>query len=267
MKTEFSLLMLSIIIPTLNEEKHLLLLLDSIKQQKVKGKGGEDKSSSSPSLSLRESLVYEIIVADAGSKDKTLEVAKSFGCKIAPGGLPAKGRNKGAGVAKGELMLFLDADLKLPPDFLENSLREFKDRKLGVASYRLEPETKKRIVKTGFNLFYNRPITFSEKLLAYGAMGILVKKEIFEKVGGFDENVKLAEDMYFIRQASKIGRFGIIRSTKIYITLRRFESDGYLKTLFKYLLCNLYMFSGRAVRSDIFKYRFNHYSKKEKNKV
>ena len=243
--------MLSIIIPTLNEEKYLPLLLNSIKQQKVR----ED---------------YEIIVADAGSKDKTLKIAKGFGCKIALGGLPARGRNKGARVAKGDLLLFLDADLKLPNDFLEKSLEEFKERKLKVASYRLEPETKKRIVKTGFNLLYNRPITFSEKLLAYGAMGILVKKEIFKKVGGgFDENVKFSEDHYFVRQASKIGKFGIIRSTKIYITLRRFEADGYLKTLFKYLVCNLYMFSGRAVRSDIFRYRFNHYSstKKERNKI
>ncbi len=240
--------MLSIIIPTLNEEKYLPLLLNSVKQQKIR----ED---------------YEIIVADAGSRDKTLKIARSFGCRIAPGGLPAKGRNEGAKVAKGDLLLFLDADLKLPHDFLEKSLKEFKDKKLGVASYCLEPKTKKRIVKTGFNLLYNRPITLSEKLLAYGAMGILVKREIFEKIGGFDEDVKLAEDMYFIRQASKIGKFGIIRSTKIYITLRRFESDGYLKTLFKYLLCNLYMFSGKAVRSNVFKYRFNHYPKKERNKI
>ena len=240
--------MLSIIIPTLNEEKYLPLLLNSVKQQKIR----ED---------------YEIIVADAGSRDKTLKIARSFGCRIAPGGLPAKGRNEGAKVAKGDLLLFLDADLKLPHDFLEKSLKEFKDKKLGVASYCLEPKTKKRIVKTGFNLLYNRPITLSEKLLAYGTMGILVKREIFEKIGGFDEDVKLAEDMYFIRQASKIGKFGIIRSTKIYITLRRFESDGYLKTLFKYLLCNLYMFSGKAVRSNVFKYRFNHYPKKERNKI
>jgi len=243
--------MLSIIIPTLNEEKYLPALLESIKEQDF-GREGR-----------------EVIVADAGSKDKTREIAGSFGCRIIRGGLPAKGRNEGTKVAKGDLLLFLDADLKLPTDFLKKSLEEFKKRKLDVASYRLEPETQKRIIKTGFNLFYNRPITFSEKLLAYGAMGILVKKRVFEKVGGFDEKVKFAEDHYFVRQASKIGKFGIIRSAKIYITLRRFEADGYLKTLFKYLLCNLYMFSGKAVRSDIFKYRFDHYpsTKKERNKI
>ena len=65
--------MLSIIIPTLNEEKYLPLLLEAIKKQKVDGN-------------------LEIIVADAGSQDRTIEIARDFGCKIVPGGLPARGR-------------------------------------------------------------------------------------------------------------------------------------------------------------------------------
>lgn len=236
--------MLSIVSPTLNEEKYLPLLLEEIRKQEFSD--------------------YEIIVADAGSEDKTVEIAKSYGCKVVAGGLPAKGRNEGAKAAKGELLLFLDADLTLPPDFLEKSLKEFGNRKLDVASYCLEPQTNKKIIKTGFALLYNRPITFSQRILAYGAMGILVKKEIFKKLKGFDENIKLAEDHYFVRQASKIGKFGIIKSTRIRVHLRRFEADGYLKTCLKYLLCQLYMFSGKGVRSDIFKYRFNRYLPEEK---
>ena len=71
---------LSIITPTLNEEKFLLVLLESIKNQSFND--------------------LEIIVADAGSRDKTMEMAKSFGCQIVKGGLPAKGRNEGAKIAK-----------------------------------------------------------------------------------------------------------------------------------------------------------------------
>jgi len=239
--------MLSIIIPTLNEEDYLPKLLKSIKSQTFNA--------------------YEIIVADAGSKDKTIEIAKKFGCKITAGGLPAKGRNEGAKLARGEVYLFLDADLKLPNNFLKNSIEEFKKRNLEVASYCLVPQTNKKILKNGFEFFYNRPITFSQNLISHGAMGILVKKKIFQRVGGFDERIKLAEDLYFVRQAAKIGRFGIIESTKIYITLRRFETDGYLSTLFKYLLCYLFMFSGKGVKSDIFKYRFNHYSKNKKYNI
>jgi len=239
--------MLSIIIPTLNEEKFLSALLKSIKKQDF-----ED---------------YEIIVADNNSKDKTREIALKFGCRISKGGLPGKARNEGAKIARGDLFLFLDADLIIPPNFLSSSLKEFKERKLGIASYCLVPMTGKKMIKRGFNLFWNLPIKVSENILANGAMGILVKQDIFKKVGGFDENIKLAEDHYFVRSAAKIGKFGVIKSTEIYITLRRFETDGYFNTLSKYLLCYLYMFSGKAVKSDIFNYRFGHYSKDGKNKL
>ncbi|MDP1538478.1 MAG: glycosyltransferase [bacterium] len=242
--------MLSIIIPTLNEEKYLPLLLLSLAKQQTKQQNFREE--------------YEVIVADAGSKDKTVAIAKSFGCKVVKGGLPAKGRNEGAKVAKGELLLFLDADLKLPPDFLEKSLKEFRNRKLDIASYCLEPQTNKKIIKTGFVLLYNRPITFSQRILAHGSGAILVKKEIFKKVKGFDEDIKLAEDHYFVRQASKIGKFGVIKSIRIHIHLRRFQADGYLKTCLKYLLCQLYMFSGKPVKSNIFKYKFGHYPKRKK---
>jgi len=77
--------MLSIIIPTLNEEKNLSLLLSSLKEEK-----GD----------------WEIIIADAGSTDKTLKVAEDFGCIITEGGLPAEGRNKGALKARGDIFLF-----------------------------------------------------------------------------------------------------------------------------------------------------------------
>lgn len=233
--------MLSIIIPTLNEEKYLPLLLKSIKEQ--------DFSN------------YEIIVADAGSSDKTVEIARAFGCNIIKGGLPAKGRNEGAKVAQGNLFLFMDADLKMPKDFLKKSLREFEERNLDVASYCLIPRTDRKIFKIAFNLFYNWPITLCQNFLAHGSAAILVKKSIFQQVGGFDEDIKLAEDHYFVRQASKIGKFGVIKSTKIFMTMRRFKTDGYFSTLFKYLLCHLYMFSGKPAKSRIFNYKFNHYKK------
>ena len=92
--------MLSIIIPTLNEEHYLPLLLESIKRQDFDSHG------------------YEIIIADADSRDKTLKIAQNYNCKVIDGGLPAKGKNKGAKVARGDLLLFLDADTVLPENFV-----------------------------------------------------------------------------------------------------------------------------------------------------
>ena len=96
--------MISIIIPALNEENYLPRLLGSLEKQNLKD--------------------YEIILADAGSKDRTIEIAKKYGCKVVPGGLPAKGRNEGAKAARGDLFLFLDSDLVLPEGFLDAFLQE-----------------------------------------------------------------------------------------------------------------------------------------------
>lgn len=230
--------MISIIIPTLNEEKYLPLLLKSIKDQEF-----ED---------------LEIIVADNNSTDRTRKVAEKYGCKITSGGLPAKGRNKGAKIAKGDVLLFLDADVSLPMEFIKKSISEFNKRKLDAASYKIIPEKGSKIVKGGFDVLYNWPTFLSQGILPQGAMGIMVKKKIFDKVGGFDEKVKIAEDYYFVRQAAKVGKFGIISSTKLFTSLRRFEKDGYVRTLLKYLVANIYMLSGKPVKSGI-NYKFGHY--------
>lgn len=229
--------MLSIIIPTLNEEKFLPRLLNSIKEQ-----GFSD---------------YEIIVADAESKDKTIEVAKSFGCKIVKGGLPAKGRNEGTKRAKGDLFLFLDADIIfLSPKFLENLLKEFERRNLDVASFSIFPENK--IDKALYGV-YNFWAKLTQKFLPHATEAILVRKEIHQKIGGFDEEIKIGEDHVYARKTAKFGKFGFIKTNTVLTSSRRFERDGRFKTYLKYLLAGTYMIFFGPVKSDIFKYRFGHY--------
>ena len=256
--------MLSIIIPTLNEENYLPLLLESITRATARGE--EEGLSSSPRK--QEFKNYEVIVADANSEDKTKEIAKEYGCRLTKGGgNPAKGRNEGAKIARGDLFLFLDADIIIPEDFLEKSLGEFKKRKLDVASYCLIPQTDNSLIKFAFNLLYNWLILILQNILPHAAMGILVKREVFDRVGGFNEEIKMAEDHFFARQASKFSKFGVINSTKIYITLRRYEKDGYFSTYFKYFLCEFYMLSGKPAKSNLFKYKFDQYSKKQRNQL
>jgi len=231
--------MLSIIIPTLNEEKFLPFLLKSIKKQCLSD--------------------YEIIVADGDSEDKTIEIAKSYGCKIIKGGLPAIGRNEGAKKASGNLLLFLDADVVLPEKFFGKVLEEFKKRNLDVASFCLEPQTKRRTQKFLFDAFYNWPILVFGKILSHASQAILVKKDIFQKLGGFDEEIKFAEDHSFVRKAKKIGNFGILRSVKILSSLRRFEKDGWILTYLKYIFAEIYMIIFGDIKRDIFKYKFGHF--------
>jgi glycosyltransferase involved in cell wall biosynthesis len=240
--------MLSVIIPTLNEEKYLQLLLESIKKQNFND--------------------YEIIIADAGSTDKTLDIAKKYNCKIIPGGLPAKGRNEGAKIAKGDILFFLDADTILPYNFFRKSLIEFKKRDLEFASFCLVPLPKNKISSFFMNIFYNQPIILLENALPHAATGILVNEDLFGKLGGFDEDVKLAEDHYLARRAQEVfkARLGIIKSTELFVSDRRFRNDGWVVIGVKYLLCELHLIFLGPVRSDIFNYRFNHYNDKNKTK-
>jgi glycosyltransferase involved in cell wall biosynthesis len=283
--------MLSIIIPTLNEEKYLPLLLLSLAKQQ----GEEDKSSSSPAEFPKEARArkrmkfsfdfaiaretkqqnfreeYEVIVADAGSKDKTIEIAKSFGCKVVKGGLPAKGRNEGAKVAKGHVFLFMDADnVFLPENFLNKLLTEFERKKLGVASFPTYPNGK--TIDKIFYGIYNNFVNLTQ--IPYATNLVLVRKEIFEKVGGFDEEIKIGEDHYLAKQAAKFGKFGFIKTDSVLTSSRRLERDGRLRTYLKYILAGVYMFFFGPIKKPIFKYKFGHYSPsprrgegKEENKV
>jgi len=236
--------MLSIIIPTLNEEKYLPLLLKSIKEQNVKD--------------------YEIIISDAQSTDKTLDIAKKNNCKIVLGGLPGKARNEGAKVAKGNLLLFLDADVLLGPNFLKNAIEGIENKKLDVATFPLflSGERKNKAISH----FYNWWVVVSKPFLthAFGA-ALLVKKEVYEELGGFDEEIKLAEDHEFSRRAKKIATCGIIKSTYVLVSDRRFKTDGWFSVAIRYLLCELHLIFIGPVKSDIFKYRFGHYKNETKD--
>ena len=115
---------ISIIIPTYNEEEYLPKLLESIKSQDFTD--------------------YEVIVADAQSNDNTREIAKEYGCIVVEGGLPGPGRNRGAEVAKGEILLFLDSDLKLTEHYLANVIEEFEGENLGIAITQMTPLSEKK---------------------------------------------------------------------------------------------------------------------------
>lgn len=232
--------MLSIIIPTLNEENYLSQLLESIKRQDFDN--------------------YEVIVADAGSKDKTRKIAERFGAKVVEGGFQSVGRNRGVEVTQGDLLLFLDADLQLPPGFLEKAVNEFRRRELDIATFPLEFYDGGKFINFLANVFWNRAGVIFEgsPRLVFGA--ILVRKEIHDKVGGFNEEIKqLGEDYWYMKQISKCGRVGFIRSAKVSDSVRRYERDGYVKTLLKNLLASFYMPLFGPVKTNLFNYPYDHY--------
>jgi glycosyltransferase involved in cell wall biosynthesis len=237
---------LSIIIPALNEERFLPFLLTSIKNQNF--------------------AEAEVIIADAGSTDRTLEIAARFGAKTVDGGMPAVGRNRGAEVAVGEWLLFLDSDVILPKNFLADILVRAEEKQIDVASCAVVPLSDKNI-----DLILHDVVNAYMSLTQYfypHAPGfcILIKKSLHQKIGGFDKQLKLAEDHNYVKRAKQNGKFRIFHRPKVFVSVRRLEADGRLNISTKYLLCEVYRLLLGEIETDIFKYKFGHYNEKEKER-
>lgn len=239
--------MLSIIIPTYNEECYLPKLLQSIKDQNFPD--------------------YEIIVADAKSTDKTREIAKSFGCRVVDGGSPAVGRNKGAEVAKGEYLLFLDSDAILTEGYLESALNEFTENNLDIGITQLVPisDSKKDKLLHDFANFFMKLVE-SIKPHGAGCYGILTKKDIHEEAGGFNECLDFGEDSDYIERIGKVHSFKVLRGPKLLISTRRLEKEGLKSLALIYAKSTMYDFMGKKVTAGELNYTFGH-SKENKKKI
>jgi glycosyltransferase involved in cell wall biosynthesis len=231
--------MLSVVIPTLNEEKYLPLLLGSLDGQTYRD--------------------FEIIVADAGSRDSTCDLAAKAGCRIVEGGLPGRGRNNGAVAARGEWLLFLDADVILPPHFLQAVTEEILRKGLEVATCAVEPISGKRVDKVlhGIaNVYFRATQSFWPHAPGFC---IYVKKSVHQSINGFDEDITLAEDHDYVLRASKIARFAYIKKVKIPVSIRRLEKDGRFMITLKYLLAETHLIFLGPIKSNIFNYKFGHF--------
>lgn len=233
--------MLSIIIPTLNEEKYLPRLLESIRKQSYKD--------------------YEVIVSDAFSKDRTREIARSFGCKIVDGGLPGKARNNGARVSKGNLLLFLDADVFMDnKDFLKLLLYKHKKKRFVMASGFILPDNKDFLDQ--LLMFLGNVFNFLFQKIYHGVQGpyMFVEKEYYDKVNGFDEKIILGEDVDFSYRVSKIGKLSFLIRPSLKISMRRFHQEGRLKLSGKYIKVGFYKVIHKDLRKHNVDYDFKGYN-------
>ena len=229
----------SIIIPTYNEEKYLPILLDSIKEQDF-----DD---------------YEVIVADANSTDRTREIAEEYGCRVVDGGLPAVGRNNGAKVATGDILLFLDSDLQLTEDYLAKVLYEFRMEKIGIGITQMLPMSNK-IEDKLFHDFANYFMIGVENIKPHGAgcYGIIAKRELHEKCGGFDESLTFGEDTDYIERLAKEEPFRVLRNAKIGVSTRRLEEEGISTLIQQYGKSTVNDFLGKRTDASELNYDFDH---------
>ncbi len=222
MKSEHKL---SIVIPTLNEEEYLPKLLYALVRQSFKD--------------------FEVIVVDAKSKDKTEDRAKYFSSHLnlkflsSDRASPAIQRNLGAKAAKGDYLLFLDADVIVTINFLRDIVHEFDERYIECATCLLIPISDKLIDKMmhGAVNFMVRTAQYTDPY-APGAC-ILCTKRLFNRILGFDESLTLCEDHDLVGRAKELSKFRVLRSQRIYLSVRRLKKEGRLKLISKYMYVEL----------------------------
>lgn len=214
----------SVVIPTLNEEKRLASLLGAF----------------TPALRRRFGL--EVIVSDGGSTDGTLAVAARLAdCIVVHDGPErqtiAAGRNAGARVATGSLLLFFNADVRLPDDieaFLADLVREAEAA--GAATCRVgvhpsEATWADRLVLGACNA------VFCAMNLVGGGMGRgechAVRSDVFWAVGGYTEAYAAGEDfdLYHRIARSRRGRIRFLWRWVLFEDPRRYRQRGYARTM------------------------------------
>lgn len=228
--------MVSIVVPALNEENYLPRLLDSL-----------DKQSLAPG---------EVIVADAGSTDRTADLARDFGCLVVQGGNPACGRNSGARQAQGEYLLFLDADVMLEKAFLHDLMVRVRERNLDVASGFITPDSGRRLDR--FLLLVSNWYSYLIQRLSPHGSGfyILARKSLHDEIGGFNEELFLAEDHDYLIRAARRGRFAFLTHPRVIFSVRRFEREGRWTMVWKYFVLEIYRAFKKDVKSKVVSYDF-----------
>ena len=197
--------MISVIIPTLNEEDNIARCIRSI--------GMEQPGC-------------EIILADGGSTDRTLERAGACdGVRIVKTG---KGRglqmNKGAAAASGDIFLFLHADTTLEEGWSRAVLSLLDDGSVagGAFTFKVDSdESRYRLIEFWVSL---RCSIFT---LPYGDQGIFVRRDVFKRLGGYRE-IPLMEDVDMIGRLKKKGRIAIL-GKRAFTHCRRWKKEGWVR--------------------------------------
>lgn len=232
---------LSVVIPTLNEEEYLPKLLSSLASQTVRD--------------------FEVIVSEGKSIDKTKEKALEFKDRLnlfiydSDRRHLAYQRNFGAKKAKGNYLFFLDADFAFEKDFIEK-MYKFLEKKEAEFVVPYGHPDKNAFLKAYFVLM-NAFSILSKYVVKKPFATIpaaVIKRDLFNKLGGYDELVSYAEDQDILHRAHKHkAKIKYFNERKVIFSIRRIESEG-----IKYFTKNLFaithlIFLGK-MKKKLFKY-------------
>ncbi|MFZ5948089.1 MAG: glycosyltransferase [Stygiobacter sp.] len=218
----------SVIIPTLNEEKLLPNLLQQFDDN------------------LRSEYSIELIVADSGSKDKTIEIAQKYCDKvITKNGNDIKnisfGRYIGAKYSSANILIFLNADIlfdniNLFFDFIDNNFLQ-SNYVACTCKINVFPDHEKLS-----DIFFSTFINIYVRILNFVGIGMMrgecqvIKKDVYNEVGGYNYNLYAGEDFELSTRIRKKGKILFANNLIIYESPRRYHTWGYLKIILSWFL-------------------------------
>ncbi len=196
--------MISVIIPAHNEERYLKATLQALQQQSYSR--------------------FEVIVVANGCTDRTEEVARERCDRLVVLSQKCLGvaRNLGARMARGQLLLFLDADTLLERDALRTISRKF-SRRHAAGTILGKPDSP----RLAYRMMYGLKNLVHRASLHHGSSGvILCWRKHFIQLGGFRENLEVRENSELIKRLERFGRYACISRATATTSMRRYDQRG-----------------------------------------
>lgn len=195
--------MISVIIPVYREEHHIRSFLADLQQR-------PDPPS-------------EILVIDGDAKQRTLTAIDNAEIRRIPS-LPGRGRqmNLGALHAHGDILLFLHADTALPPNAILRMGLAMRDRDIAGGAFSLRFASSRPSLRTIATLANLRSALTR---VPYGDQGIFLRKDIFQRLGGFKE-IPIMEDLEFMARLRRSGYRIRILPEAVRTSARRHHTEG-----------------------------------------
>lgn len=198
---------LSIVVPVLDEVRQLEILLPEL---------------------ARTCASAEVIVADGGSTDGSLEIAtRSPGTRVVVSGRGrARQMNAGAAAAMGEALLFLHADTRLPPGAAEAIRDALADPAVAYGRFDVRFDSARRAFRLIAGLMNVRSRLTG---ICTGDQAIFVRRAAFARLGGYPE-IALMEDVELTRRLKRVGRLAPL-GLRVTTSARRWQTDGVARTV------------------------------------
>ncbi len=202
---------ISVIIPALNEEKYIKYPLSGLGKQTFRD--------------------FETIVVDGGSTDKTIDLIKGSGARVAVckrKGIGA-GRNMGATLSSGSILVFLDADTIPSRPLLASYAKVFEDPGIVAATGPIYPLEKTNArIKWGYKFVSVMFVKFTIQIGMPSVVGsnFAVRADAFRKVRGFDPKLVTYEDWDLSMKLKKLGRIVFVDDAMVRTSARRVMAWG-----------------------------------------